>query len=166
METVFKIVKQFIFLLIFFQLLLEMIPKGSLKKYIEYFSKLLIVLVLLNGIIKNKGMEDKFLQSIETYQEKIQYETYKNTLVRGEEQNSAKVYELMFKNTCLKDLETEGLKVKRVDVTLEENMKMKEILVTLDYRCKEKEEVLGKIKEKWIQEFEIEEKCIGFLWEG
>lgn len=73
MAEIYEWIKRMIYLTIFLTILLQILPKGSYRKYVKFFAGLIFVITVLNplmGIFTQEDWEEKLLDGI-LYEEKV-----------------------------------------------------------------------------------------------
>ena len=98
MNGIFSYLKSYVILFLVLTILLEMVPKAGMQKYIRFFSSLILVLILASPIFRILGMDENFRQmynSAEYRQMKREIEE-KEQFIKEQEQafwNEADDYE-------------------------------------------------------------------------
>ena len=71
MNEIFSYLKSYVILFLVLTILLEMVPKAGMQKYIRFFSQMILVFGLLYPVLGWMGESDAFLEKIE-YQSFLQ----------------------------------------------------------------------------------------------
>ena len=71
MNGIFSYLKSYVILFLVLTILLEMVPKAGMQKYIRFFSQMILVFGLLYPVLGWMGESDAFLEKIE-YQSFLQ----------------------------------------------------------------------------------------------
>lgn len=67
MAGIFEWIKRMIYLTIFLTLLLQILPKGSYRKYVKFFAGLVFVITILNplmGLLQQENWEENLLSGL------------------------------------------------------------------------------------------------------
>ena len=73
MDEIYEWIKRMIYLTIFLTLLLQILPKGSYRKYVKFFAGLVFVITVLNplmGILQQENWEEELLNGL-LYEESV-----------------------------------------------------------------------------------------------
>ena len=65
MNGIFSYLKSYVILFLVLTILLEMVPKAGMQKYIRFFSQMILVFGLLYPVLGWMGESDAFLEKIE-----------------------------------------------------------------------------------------------------
>lgn len=73
LDYIYQWVENIAFYLVLFNVVMQMIPNNQYKKYVQFFSGLILVLLLINPILKIFGMEKSMTEIYEKsmYEQKI-----------------------------------------------------------------------------------------------
>ena len=121
MNGIFSYLKSYVILFLVLTILLEMVPKAGMQKYIRFFSQMILVFGLLYPVLGWMGESDAFLEKIE----------YQSFLQKMEEvQSDAEKITYLDNDHYVKKYE-DAIALDVTQMAQEENFAVKEIAVEM-----------------------------------
>ena len=186
MNGIFSYLKSYVILFLVLTILLEMVPKAGMQKYIRFFSQMILVFGLLYPVLGWMGESDAFLEKIE-YQsflqkmEEVQSDAKKITYLDND--HYVKKYEDAIALDVTQMAQDENFAVKEIAVEMTENYEIKCIRMTLTNPVKEgivigkvvledgqkkqasEDGAYKKLKEKLVSYYQLSEEQLDILYE-
>ena len=186
MNGIFSYLKSYVILFLVLTILLEMVPKAGMQKYIRFFSQMILVFGLLYPVLGWMGESDAFLEKIE-YQsflqkmEEVQTDAEKITYLDND--RYVKKYEDAIALDVTQMAQEENFAVKEIAVEMTENYEIKCIRMTLTNPVKEgivigkvvledgqkkqasEDRAYKKLKEKLVSYYQLSEEQLDILYE-
>ena len=176
MNEIFSYLKSYVILFLVLTILLEMVPKAGMQKYIRFFSQMILVFGLLYPVLGWMGESDAFLEKIE----------YQSFLQKMEEvQSDAEKITYLDNDHYVKKYE-DAIALDVTQMAQEENFAVKEIkcirmtltnpvregivigkVVLEDEQKKQTSEdsAYKKLKEKLVSYYQLSEEQLDILYE-
>ena len=167
MNGIFSYLKSYVILFLVLTILLEMVPKAGMQKYIRFFSQMILAFGLLYPVLGWMGESDAFLEKI-TYLDNNHY---------------VKKYEDAIALDVTQMAQEENFAVKEIAVEMTENYEIKCIRMTLANPVKEgivigkvvledgqkkqasEDGAYKKLKEKLVSYYQLSEEQLDILYE-
>lgn len=186
MNGIFSYLKSYVILFLVLTILLEMVPKAGMQKYIRFFSQMILVFGLLYPVLGWMGESDAFLEKIE-YQsflqkmEEVQSDAEKIAYLDND--HYVKKYEDAIALDATQMAQEENFAVKEIAVEMTENYEIKCIRMTLTNPVKEgivigkvvledgqkkqasEDGAYKKLKEKLVSYYQLSEEQLDILYE-
>ena len=186
MNGIFSYLKSYVILFLVLTILLEMVPKAGMQKYIRFFSQMILAFGLLYPVLGWMGESDAFLEKIE-YQsflqkmEEVQTDAEKITYLGND--HYVKKYEDAIALDVTQMAQEENFAVKEIAVEMTENYEIKCIRMTLANPVKEgivigkvvledgqkkqasEDSAYKKLKEKLVSYYQLSEEQLDILYE-
>ena len=150
MNGIFSYLKSYVILFLVLTILLEMVPKAGMQKYIRFFSQMILVFGLLYPVLGWMGESDAFLEKIE-YQSFLQKE--ENFAVKEIAVEMTENYEIKCIRMTLTNPVKEGIVIGKV--VLEDGQK----------KQASEDGAYKKLKEKLVSYYQLSEEQLDILYE-
>ena len=180
MNGIFSYLKSYVILFLVLTILLEMVPKAGMQKYIRFFSQMILVFGLLYPVLGWMGESDAF-QSFLQKMEEVQSDAEKIAYLDND--HYVKKYEDAIALDVTQMAQEENFAVKEIAVEMTENYEIKCIRMTLTNPVKEgivigkvvledgqkkqasEDGAYKKLKEKLVSYYQLSEEQLDILYE-
>ena len=179
MNGIFSYLKSYVILFLVLTILLEMVPKAGMQKYIRFFSQMILAFGLLYPVLGWMGESDAFLEKIEyqSFLQKMEEVQYLDN------DHYVKKYEDAIALDVTQMAQEENFAVKEIAVEMTENYEIKCIRMTLANPVKEgivigkvvledgqkkqasEDSAYKKLKEKLVSYYQLSEEQLDILYE-
>lgn len=152
-------IKKILLFLLFISIVEEMILKQEYRKYVRFFSGLILILIVVNPLISFRTIGDEIEKYCQEEMKEISLDEWNNKMEDAIDEKIGETYQKYLEKEIQKRLEKEGIESVQIELEKTNDKEIERIEICLKDIGKS-EEKINKIKKYLNEVYQVDEQHI------